>query len=1053
MSTLTRGDFSTWFADTHGVERPYAWQTDLLQQVIEQRRWPDLIDLPTGSGKTSVIDVALFAAALDAASPPPERWAPRRIVFVVDRRTIVDQVADHGRRIQQRLAKKSASAIGGLVADQLRHLTADQSGLGEGARSPLEVATLRGGIVRDETWALRPDVPALLTSTVDQVGSRLLFNGYGVSDRMAPVHAGLLGSDTLFLLDEVHLSRPFRDTLVRVGELAAGVPPVGRRWQVVEMSATPPHSDAPFVRFPSLKLTSSNVPDEALVRRLQASKPATLLSAKVPNSRDASRVDEAFAREVAMTTSEMIDALAEPAPVVGVVVNRVDTARRIGDLLRAGDRTPVDVEVLTGRMRSVDRDVLMRRPIAGSDLTNLLTRRSTRTPLERPLIVVATQCIEAGADFDFDLLVTECASIDALRQRFGRLDRGGARPPDRPARAAVMLRGTSPAEGDPVYGDAMARTWEWLWSMRGADDSVDFGIEQPAVAATPPPGCVPTAKAAPLLTAQHLESMAQTSPRPVASPVVSRWLHGDTEPTLDVTVLWRADLSEVLLNAARQDSDDPLRELAQAAIRQRLALCRPTTGESLSISIAAARAWLAETAVAQPMLADADSSGDPPGAIRGGFRPAVRWNVDGHCEVVGGEKLPLRPGDILVIPSEYGGLAVSADGTASGTWSPSQRTVPVPDVAMVSAMESRGTVVLRLVPGAVPPQLVFSPDDLALDEHDETTTDQDLLSDLFRGVSARSLPAEFRRAVRHLELDPQPWIVHRVEGPSQTARAGGDGARRADPVRPQSATEQSFIVRSTTRYRTLDSETGDSVAQEVVESAEDDASFIGAEGALLSEHLVGVGHIAGEFGRALGLSDDLVGDLQLAGELHDLGKADPRFQLWLRDGMPMLPNEAEPAGEPPLLAKSPRLAADATARRRARERSQYPRGARHELLSVALTSSAAVLDAASDKDLVQHLVASHHGTCRPLPPSVVDPMPLTVEYMLGSEHLEAPTDHGLEKLNSGISERFWRLGERYGWHYLAWLEAVFRLADHRRSEIEQSAPTGHSRQAEVEAGL
>jgi CRISPR-associated endonuclease/helicase Cas3 len=173
----------------------------------------------------------------------------------------------------------------------------------------------------------------------------------------------------------------------------------------------------------------------------------------------------------------------------------------------------------------------------------------------------------------------------------------------------------------------------------------------------------------------------------------------------------------------------------------------------------------------------------------------------------------------------------------------------------------------------------------------------------------------------------------------------------------------------------------------------------------------------------------------LAARLHDAGKADPRFQSLLRGGDV---RAAAVAAE--LLAKSDLLPAGWRAYQAARERAGYPAGGRHELLSVRLAESAA-LPAAEDRELFLHLIASHHGRCRPFAPVVDDAAAVDVALTFNGAALNASSRTELERLDSGVAERFWRLVRRYGWWGLAYQEALLRLADHRASEAEQQKPT------------
>ena len=254
MGDLTIADFPAYFRSVHGFE-PFPWQVRLTETVLEDGRWPEVIDLPTGSGKTAAIDTAVFTLAAQ-----PDRF-PRRVVFVIDRRIIVDQVYKRAETIEAAL---SQAQVGVLSRIRERLL-----GITDGA--PLGVAALRGGVPIDNEWTSRPDQPWVVVSTVDQFGSRLLFRGYGVSPGMRPIHAGLAGNDCLVILDEVHLSRPFAETLRAVRCLDRGTLP--RPIQVVEMSATPYNMQArPFTI-----LDSDLEASELLRKRVTAAKQGKLV--------------------------------------------------------------------------------------------------------------------------------------------------------------------------------------------------------------------------------------------------------------------------------------------------------------------------------------------------------------------------------------------------------------------------------------------------------------------------------------------------------------------------------------------------------------------------------------------------------------------------------------------------------------------------------------------------------------------------------------------------------------------------------------------------------
>ncbi|MCK6681828.1 MAG: type I-U CRISPR-associated helicase/endonuclease Cas3 [Thermoanaerobaculia bacterium] len=983
--TLSTADFGAFHAAVHGGKQPFAWQQRLLEKIVAEKAWPRVLDLPTGAGKTTCIDVALFALALDAANEFEDRWCPRRITMVVDRRIVVDQVAERGRKLLLALMTSTEDVVVN-VAERLRSLT-------RAGEEPLGVFTLRGGLPKDDGWARTPDQPVIIASTVDQVGSRMLIQGYGVSPGMKPVHAGLLANDTLLLLDEVHLSEPFRQTLDQLAHLRTRFVGIGvkTRFTHAFLSATPGAGTEPAFALQDYEKTS----ESPLGPRLHANKPVRLV--EVDDRTELEKACVAQAKD-----------LLQRHRTIAVVVNRVASAsviaQQLGEMLGA-DAT---VTLLTGRIRPLDRDDVLRelRPVVQTG------RERAVDSLKR--VIVGTQCIEAGADFDFDALVTEVASLESLRQRFGRVDRLGTYGNaegvivwDTCAKEKEELkrRGEKPslADDDPIYGKALGETAKWLKrKITARHPTVDFGVLALAVPTDDDMAKLLAPKPnAPTLLPAYLDLWVQTSPAPSQLPDVSLWLHGPNSGPADVQVVWRADLTEEVLQ--RGDVE------AATAI---VAAIRPSSLEAMSLPFVTARAWLANQ--------HTRDLGDTEGATLGHSdepkekgRPALRWRGD-ESEIVRAEtesEPSLKPGDTIIVPATYGGIRSGCFDATS--------TEPVSDRAEQAELSARARPVLRLHPVVV--EKLGLP--LPLDDPDEARTALGLLA------SNGDWPAWKRL-----------WAEKLAKGRGSLVVPGEPSWTAIEAKRVPLATLRGIL------------QSEDTLEDGVELTTDGDDSFHAGRAVSLAEHSANVETFAREYAMRCGLGSALAEHIAIAAWLHDVGKVDRRFQLMLRGG-----SEIEFFKDETPWAKSAMPPGARQAHRLAQQKSGYPRGARHEVQSLAMVQGqleaveTALKKAAATKepdvDLVLHLVASHHGYCRPFAPAVVDENPVDVTLAEQTSKTFGEIDfastsscNGLHRLDSPLADRFWALVTKYGWQELCWLEAILRLADHRASEEEQTKP-------------
>lgn len=402
-----RAEYLEFFKELTG-HAPYPYQEDLGLDP-----WPDLLDVPTGLGKTAALVVAWLWKRLHS---DPE--TPRRLVYCLPMRVLVEQT------------ERNATAWAKGSEKQF---------LDAGLEVPT-VSTLMGGDV-DLAW-IKAERPAILVGTQDMLLSRALNRGYGMSPFQWAVHFGLLHNDAFWVFDEVQLMGPAVATSAQLEAFRRSLE-TAKVCRSLWASATlapgwlatidlEDHARA----FRTAGLTSR---DHALDRV------ARLIGARKRVERSRARLDKDSSKKGAASYLESLarEILDRRLPGTNtlVILNRVDRAQGLFRKLRpaAGD-DGFELRLIHSRFRPAERKRLEAQ------------LRDEPGPAGR--VIVSTQVVEAGVDLSSATLFTELCPWASFVQRCGRCNRRGEH-----VEAQVLWIDLEEGEGDlalPYEGKALA---------------------------------------------------------------------------------------------------------------------------------------------------------------------------------------------------------------------------------------------------------------------------------------------------------------------------------------------------------------------------------------------------------------------------------------------------------------------------------------------------------------------------------------------------------------------------------------------------------------------
>jgi CRISPR-associated endonuclease/helicase Cas3 len=375
---------------------PFDYQRKLANGGFGPRAeqpWPELLEVPTGMGKTAAVVLAWLwkrGWRQDRQKEVADHQTPRRLVYCLPMRVLVEQTC-----------KNATSWLKNLGIH------------GEPGQGKVSVHLLMGGAddVSKAAWAEHPEEDMILIGTQDMLLSRALMRGYGMSRYQWPVHFAWLHNDAFWVFDEVQLMGP---GLVTSAQLEAfRRTQGGTNSRSLWVSATLKADWMRTVDFDVSKLSVCNlgereITSEAVRKRRESAKPASKAGFAMTGATkpEIQKYIADFAMQIVYQHAAGTTTLA--------ILNTVERAQILFNHLDKhydGTNNKPELMLVHSRFRAAERAER--------------NARLSENPAAPGRIIVATQAIEAGVDLSARVLFTELAPWASVVQRFGRCNRYG----------------------------------------------------------------------------------------------------------------------------------------------------------------------------------------------------------------------------------------------------------------------------------------------------------------------------------------------------------------------------------------------------------------------------------------------------------------------------------------------------------------------------------------------------------------------------------------------------------------------------------------------------